>query len=88
MKTSKTFILATTFSFACASVWIVAVRSAFAQTASGYTTAIAPVSQPKATTQSTSAGGQIGPGTSSPQVGNNSSRDPKSNVKINAVKKN
>ena len=82
MKTSKTFMLVTIFPFAVASVWVAAVCSASAQTSSGYTTAIAPVSQPKATTQASPAGGQIGPGTSSPQQGNNSGRDPKTNVKI------
>ena len=60
MKTSKTFMLVTIFPFAVASVWVAAVCSASAQTSSGYTTAIAPVSQPKATTQASPAGGRLG----------------------------
>jgi len=44
--------------------------------------------QPAHAGGASSAGGQIGPGTSNPQQGNNSGRDTKSNVNINAVKKN
>jgi hypothetical protein len=81
MKTSKTLMLAAIFSFAVAGAWI-----GGAQAGDNKGT---PTATPTATpTPSSPAGGQIGPGTSSPQVGNNSSRDPKSNVKINAVKKN